>query len=295
MACELQLRCARRSQCRHGFLTRVTLGLLSVLGSAVVSAAAQQAHPPEYVIGPQDVLSVTVFGHSDLSRQFTVAADGTLSVPLIGRVTAAGQTPSAVEAELTKRLGDGFLKDPQVSVRVEAYRSQQVFVVGEVRQPGTLYLSGQETLIQVLARAGSTTQNAGKEILIIRPQRSTLPAGPLRPDQVTANEVLHVDLEQLQNGTLERTITLQNGDTVVVPTAETVYVLGQVRNPGAFTISSRLTVLQVLSLAGGVTDRGATGRIKIIRIVNGAKREIDAKLTDVVQSRDTVMIPEKYF
>ncbi len=261
---------------------------------AGVPARAQQA-PAEYVIGVQDVLSILVFGQPEMSRSFTVAADGAFNFPLIGRVSAGGLTIAALEAELTKRLADGFLIDPQVSVMVEGYRSQQVFITGEVRQPGAMYLAGPETLIQVLARAGSTTPNAAKEVLIIRPRDGSKVSGPQRPDQVPSNEVMRVDLEKLQTGTLERVITLQHGDTVHVPTAESVFVLGQVRSPGAYPLAGPLTVLQVLSLAGGVTDRGATGRVKIIRIVDGEEREIDARLSDLVQPRDTVRVPERFF
>lgn len=270
----------------------------SVLAGIAVLAHGLHAQtapePSEYRIGAQDVIAVVVFGEAELSRSFTVASDGTFNFPLIGRVTAAGLTASAIETDLTKRLADGFFRNPQVSVKVEEYRSQQVFVTGEVRQPGALFLSGQESLVQVLARAGSTTAGAANEVLIIRPRSGTA-AGPLTPDQTASNEVFRVDLEKLQTGTLSQVITLQHGDTVHVPTAESVFVLGQVRNPGAYPLSGQLTLLQVLSLAGGVTDRGAIGRVKIIRIVDGKERELDARLSDLVQPKDTVRVPERFF
>jgi polysaccharide export outer membrane protein len=94
--------------------------------------------PPDtdYTAGPQDVLEVTVFGESDVSGKFQVEADGTLNFPLIGRVRAAGLTLRAIERELHKRLSDGFLQNPQVSVSVGSFRSQRIFVVGEVMKPG---------------------------------------------------------------------------------------------------------------------------------------------------------------
>jgi polysaccharide export outer membrane protein len=265
----------------------------AVLVVAAVLGGAASGQTPEYLIGPHDVLDVTVWGHDDLTGRYVVAADGSFNFPLLGRVSAAGRTEAAIEKHLRDALADGFLKNPQVTVTVNTYRSRQVFVIGEVRQPGTFYLTGQETLIQILARAGSTTAAAGNEVLIVRPRHQR--EGPLRPDEVSPNEVIHVDLERLRSGELEDAIVLQHGDTVFVTEAETVYVLGQVRNPGRYSIAKGTTVLQVLSLAGGATDRGATNRIRITRQEDGRKREIRADLTDVVRPGDTVLVPERFF
>ena len=93
-----------------------------------------------------------------------------------------------------------------------------------------------------------------------------------------------------------RTPVLRDGDTIFIPRAESVYVFGQVKNPGAYVLQQRNTsVLQALSLAGGVTDRGSTGRIQIIRIVNGEKKEIGVKLADIVKPGDTIVVREKFF
>ena len=254
------------------------------------------AQTDEYVIGPDDVLDIVVWNQADLTGQFPVGSDGSLTFPLLGRVPAAGLTVRKLEQQLTQLLSEGFLRQPQVAVTIETYRSRQIFIVGEVREPGTFYLAGQETLMQALARAGSTTPTAGDEVLIVRPKVQAAAQGPLRPDE-QANEVVRVDLEKLQMGTLEHTIVLQHGDTIFVPKAETltVYVVGHVRNPGAYTLTKGLTVLQALSLAGGVTDRGATGRIRIVRQVNGEKREVRVALSDLVLPDDTVMVPERFF
>jgi polysaccharide biosynthesis/export protein len=266
-----------------------------VLVCVPIAAQTGASSPEGYVIGPQDVLQVTVWGHDDLTGRFVVGADGTLNFPFLGRVKAAGLTEAAVEADLTRQLGDGFIRNPQVTVTVETYRSQQVFVIGEVRQPGAFVLSGPETLIQVLARAGSTTPAAGSEVLIVRPRDMDAVTGPVRPDEVSPNDVVRVDLQKLRSGGLEETVVLQNGDTVFVPEAETVYVLGQVRNPGRYSLAQGATVLQVLSLAGGATDRGATNRIRITREVNGRRVERGVGLTDPVLPNDTIVVPERFF
>jgi protein involved in polysaccharide export with SLBB domain len=109
---------------------------------------------PDYTIGPQDVLAITSYDQADLSGKFTVEADGTFTYPLIERVRAGGLTLRQLEAQLRKQLVDGgFFKNPQITVAVESYKSQKVFVVGEVRLPGPYTLSGNMTLVEVLSRA----------------------------------------------------------------------------------------------------------------------------------------------
>ena len=111
----------------------------------VVSARAQErpaAAPSvtDYVVGPQDVLTITSYDQADLSGKFTLEADGTFTFPLIGRVNAGGLTLRALEGALKKRLkGEGFFNNPQITVSVETYRSQKIFVVGEVRTPGAIH------------------------------------------------------------------------------------------------------------------------------------------------------------
>src|SRR5581483_730694 len=107
--------------------------------------------------------------------------------------------------------------------------------------------------------------------------------------------IVRIDLGQLQQGVMSQNAWLQDGDTVFVPRAETIYVFGQVRSPGAYALRRDTTVVQALALAGGVTDRGATGRIRIIRIEKDKRREISAHLDDKVQPHDTIVVPERYF
>jgi polysaccharide export outer membrane protein len=105
-----------------------------------------------------------------------------------------------------------------------------------------------------------------------------------------------VNLRDLENGAFELNALLRDGDTIFVPRAQVIYVFGQVKNPGAYSLQQQsTTVLQALSLAGGVTDRGSTSRIKIIRIVDGDKKELKTKLTDMVLPGDTVVITERFF
>lgn len=272
-------------------VTGVCVVVALIAGALTDRVAAQVTN---YVVGPQDVLMITVFDQQDLSGKYTVDGDGSVSFPLIGRLKAGGLTLHEVEDALRTALADGFFRNPQVSVGVEQYRSQRVFVVGEVRAPGPYQLSGEMTLIEALARAGSTTEAAAGEAMIVRPKTAAAAAGPLLPEQQNA-DVIRVDIKELQSGRLSHNALLRDGDTIFVPRAEVVYVFGQVRNPGAYTVQKGTTVLQALSLAGGLTDRGATGRIRVARIVSGKKAEVRVKLEDLVEPGDTVIVPERFF
>ena len=256
------------------------------------TASGQQS---DYLIGSQDVLTITVYDQPDLSGNFSVEADGSFAYPLIGRVVAGGLTLRAVEAELKKQLSDGYLKNPQVSVAIEQYRSQRIFVMGEVRAPGTYQLTGDMTLIEALARAGSVTAEAGEEILVVRPPEGKPGTGPVLPTDDANADIIRVNLRELQSGLLSQNVPLQDGDTLVVLRAQSVYVFGQVKNPGAFAAEKGTSVLQALSLAGGVTDRGSTGRVYIVRTVDGKKKEFKAKLTDTVEPGDTLIVKERFF
>jgi polysaccharide export outer membrane protein len=259
-----------------------------------VSLWAQQS--PDYVVGPQDVLTITVWDQTDLSGKYTVEADGSFTFPLIGRVKAAGLTLRQIDAEMKNRLADGYFKDPQLSVSVDTYRSRKVFIVGEVRTPGTYTLTGDMSLIEALSRAGSTTPTASLEVVIVRAAEGKEVTGPTLPGQASAGSVVRVDLKDLQSGLSKQNVALKDGDTIFVPKAETVYVFGQVKNPGAYPLQSKeTTVMQALSLAGGVTDRGSTSRIKVMRVVDGVKKEVKVKLADLVQPGDTLVVPERYF
>jgi polysaccharide export outer membrane protein len=271
----------------------LTLLLLALVGSVIHAAHLQQ--PTNYVVGPQDILMITMFDQEDLTGKYPVDSDGTFTFPLIGRVKAGGLTLRQLEAELKRLLKDGFFKDPQLSVGVESYRSQKVHIVGEVRNAGTYSLSGDMSLIEAIARAGSTLPTSSGEALIVRQKPGVLADGPVMPNGENT-DVISVDLKALQSGALDQNVALQDGDTIFVPRAESVYVFGQVKSPGAYPLQQRnTTVLQALSLAGGVTERGATGRIKIVRVEKGKTIEIKALLTDLVRPGDTIMVPERFF
>lgn len=284
------LRDTLRTACLIVALATITVSFTSARSGSQRSGADGVA--PDYTIGAQDVLSITVFDQADLSGKYPVELDGTFSFPLVGRVTAGGMSVRQFENELRKKLSDGYFRNPQITVSVEQYRSQRVFIIGEVRAAGTYPLTGDMTLIEALAKAGSTSPAASDEVLVVRGQGAK---GPVLPGQASDTDIQRFNLKDLQSGTLAQNPNLRDGDTIYVARAELVYVFGQVKNPGSYAIKSDTTILQALSLAGGVTENGAMNRVKVIRILNGEKREVKVKLTDLVRPGDTVVVPERFF
>jgi polysaccharide biosynthesis/export protein len=274
-------------------LRSVSIAFLLAALLPVSRAQAQSSSAADYVIGAQDVLTIQVFDQADLGGRYTVEADGTFTFPLVGRVTAGGMTLRKFEAELKRKLADGYFKNPQVTVAVEQYRSQRVFVMGEVRNPGPVPLVGGMTLIEALARAGSTLPSSSGEVAIVRALQGA--KGPTLPDADKAAEMVRVNIRELERGSMKHNVDLHDGDTIFVPRAEAAYVFGQVKAPGAYAIQKDTTVMQALALAGGVTENGAMNRIKIVRLINGEKKEIKVKFTDIVKAGDTIIVPEKYF
>ena len=265
-------------------------GMLALPSGGPVGASVQP--DLDYVLGAHDVLQISVFNQEELSGLYTIGADGSFSFPLIGRIAADGLTVRAFEQALRDGLADGYFRDPQVIVSVAEYRSRQVFVVGEVRQPGAYPLTGEMNLIGLLATAGSTTASASSIAIVVRAGPST---APVLPDANDNAEVIRVDLGELQRGVLAHNVRLRDGDTVFVPRAETVYVFGEVRSPGQYPIETATTVLQALSMAGGSTEFGALNRVRVSRIVDGEQREFRVELDDVVQAGDTIIVPQRFF
>ncbi len=268
-------------------LVPCVLCLVAARGSAQTSA---------YTIGAQDVLTVTVWEHQDLSGRFSVEADGTISLPLIGRARIGGLTIQSAERSLEKLLADGYVKNPHVGIEVDQYRSHQVFVMGEVRQPGAIPFTGELTLLAALARAGGATERAGSEAVLVRPGDRADVSSPALPDTPgTSSRTMRIDLADLQRGGAGAAIDLRPGDTIFVSKAPTVFVSGEVSRPGEYPIRNETTLLQALALAGGVTDRGSAKRTRVVRVVNGRETEMDLKPNERVQAGDTIIVRERLF
>ncbi len=292
------------------FLSR----LLVLLGASV--STAQSTGPA--ALRPADVIDVVVLGQPALSADFVVDKDGGISYPLIGRVEVAGLSPTDLAKKLQSLLGAGFLRRPEVSVRVKEYRSRPVLVLGEVSRPGVFPLKGDRSLLTILAEAGGLTSNAGHELLVARPpegraglaieQFSSMPIVPglsdvarlsdseeLPPGAIKDSDLFRVSFRELMKGNDEQNVILEGGDLVYVPRAAQVFVTGQAARPAAFKFVDGMTVQDALQLAGGISDRGSLRRLKVVRFEAGKRREIKVQLTDLLKPGDTLNIGERFF
>lgn len=286
-------------------MTLTHLALVAVLiGQAQVPAPSPQVPPAPapaqaaavYDIGASDVLGIKVFGEEALSQTYTVDSDGSITFPLIGRFQVIGKSTREIEEELTKRLANGFLIRPQVSVEIAQYRSRSIYVLGEVRNPGRYTIQGPQTLLEVIAHAGSTTPAASNTIIVQRYKDGIAASvtDPALPDDGRTAEVMRVSLEDLREGRLMANILLQDSDTIIVPPAERYYVTGFVKQPGSFVLRPGMTVRQAIAEAGGLTERGSTRGIKIIRKdKDGRELELNADMSDLVQPNDTIRVRQR--
>jgi polysaccharide biosynthesis/export protein len=271
--------------------------LIAILLAASQSTRATSAPPSRmpdarstYTVGASDVLRITVFNEAELTGSFRIDNDGSIAYPLLGRLQVGGKTARQIEETLRKLLLDGYVRNPQVSVEVDQFRSRTIFVIGEVRSAGKYPLQGDMTLLEVLVLAGSVTTDASSEIVVLRP-RDTSVVGPVGPDDHV--EQIRANLDDMKLGKLSANIPLQDGDTIYVPTAERFYVSGHVRNPGSFKLLRGMTVQQAIAVAGGLTDRGSNRRIKIRRVEGNQPKLIDVKPTDIVLPGDTIIIAQR--
>jgi polysaccharide export outer membrane protein len=255
----------------------------TILVAVLLSVAAAAAGQATAKVAARDQLAITVFGVEDLSGKFLVAADGTVTYPHLGAVRVAGMDAAQVAADLTAKLKDaGLLLNPQITVELLQTPNKKVLVSGAVRSPGQLPFAGELTLFEALALAGSTTSDAGDLVLVMRSMAGT-----------EGGSVIEVSRTDLESGRLaEHNVALQDGDQIVVPRAQQVFISGQVRSPGAYTVPSGATVLQTLTLAGGLTDRGTMRGLKILR---DGKEVKNVKAETIVRPGDTIIVRASAF
>ena len=248
----------------------------------------------EYTIGAGDVLLVNVWGHEDLSREVVVSEKGTFSFPLIGGVEAAGLTIKELEARLGTLLSAGYLVNPYVTIRIKGFESKKVYVLGQVRSPGTYSLDKETSLIEIISRAGGVSDDAGWIIEVVRPSRKVHDK-PVTPEEAEKEEIIRVDVEGLLGGRPEDNIRIEGGDTIFVPKAAYYFIFGEVKTPGSFKLRRDTTVLKAIIMAGGFTDKASKRRIKIRRKEGEKTVKVRVKLDDPVLPQDTIIVPESFF
>ncbi len=294
-----------------------TLFRLALVCSTLASVSLAQTSDPS-ALRPADLIDVVVLGQPSLSADFVVDKDGGINYPLIGRVEAAGLSPSDLARKLQALLGAGFIRRPEVNVRVKEYRSRPVMVLGEVAKPGIYSLTGDRSLITILAEAGGLASNAGHEVMVARPpagsealaieQFSSVPIVPglsdvarlpnedeLPPGALKGSDIFKASFRELLKGNAEQNVILEGGDSIYVPQAAQIFVTGQATRPGSFKFIDGMTVQDALQLAGGTSDRGSIKRLKIVRFEDGKRREVKVQPTDLLQPGDTLNVGERFF
>lgn len=263
----------------------------------------EEASQGEYTIGAGDEIEVQVPTHAELQGHHVVGPDGKITLPIVGSISVSGQTREGAAQAITAAF-DQYYTEPHVAIQVTKYGSNRVIVVGRVASPGPIFFDTPPTLLEALAKSGAYNPKAGG---VVTPgaaptiNRCAIYRG--------SEQVLWVDLKQLfSGGTTAVDITLRRGDVVYVPDEQEnqVSVLGQVRRPGAITLGSDMRLVDVLTLAGGLTEDAASGKIRVLRPSTGMTREVafqdlvklhGAKDTaDIsLQNGDVIYVPQSGF
>ena len=282
---------------------------------AIERAPAAQAkspseRPPDaasgYVLGPGDQISVHVVNLDQINdKPVAVDLNGDIRLPMIGRVRVSGLTVAQVEAEVTGRLKTYVLR-PDVSISIAEFRSQPVSVIGAVKTPGVQQVQGRKTLVEMLSLAGGLDTTAGPTLKITRRREwGQIPLAGAADDPTGQFSLAEVRLKSILDAKdPEKNILVKPYDVISVPKADSVYVIGQVLKGGSFLLNDRedVTVLQALSMAGGLDRAAQPQNAKILRRRAGAserteiavnlKQIIDGKTSDVpMQPEDILFVP----
>jgi polysaccharide export outer membrane protein len=279
--------------------------LLIAAGSAVLLSSfvaagmpAQQpayqentAELPAYILGPEDQITIRALDAEEIDdKPVQVETNGYINVPLIGSLKVAGLTVQQVQAAVAGRLKT-YIRSPKVTVSVAEFRSQPVSVMGAVNNPGVHQLKGNKRLVEILSLAGGLRPDAGAVLKIARRKEcGPIPLPAAAEDATGQFSVAEISIKDILEATHpEENIPILPHDVITVPRAEMIYVIGEVNKSGGFVLNERksLSVLEALSLAGGIGRAAAPHRAKILRPVNGAagRTEVPVDLGKILEGR----------
>jgi len=254
-----------------------------------------QTPPPipadkDYIIGPEDVLEIQVWGNKDLNQTVFVRPDGRTSLPLVGEIGVAGKSVQQLQDHLTN-VYEKTVRGAVVTVIVKEIKSRPVYFIGGFGKPGVMQLTRELTLLQAISINGGVLPNADAE-------KGYLLRGDKR---------IPIDFNRLlQRGDLSQNPKLEPGDSVVVPLADSVYVNGEVKAPGAVKYTGDLTVLKALTQVGGLTPLASGSRVDILRGSAEKKERIRVDVDKMMRSpdenpdirlqpNDIIFVPQRLF
>lgn len=292
------------------FTTIASLSFSFFQGTA--RAAGQASGPAardtlsEYLLGSQDQLVIRVADLDETpNAPLRIDPSGNIDLPLIGPVHAAGLTVSELRAQLTEKFRK-YVHEPLVTVTVADFHSQPVTVVGAVKSPGVHQIEGPKRLLEILSMAGGLSDDAGSKVTITRELTSgPLPLPETRTDVGGRFTVAEIDMTTLMASTSpSKNIIIRPNDVVSVSRAEVVYVVGEVKKPGGYTLRSHATVsvLEALGMAEGLEKTASPKNARIMRVVGDGKNRaeiradismmMDGKSPDMsLQANDILVIP----
>ena len=229
------------------------------------------------LISKQDLLEITVFKVPDLSREIRVGNNGSITFPLIGSVHAHGLTPAQLERQIEQQLGKDFMNNPQVTVVVKESTKNRVTVEGAVRTPGVFPVTGDMTVLQAIALAGGLAEKADthRAVLLRRNFRGQISQQP-------------IDIAAIRQGRMQDLMLLQD-DRIVVPegTYNRFTVNGEVTNPGVFDLRDGMTIMQAVSMAGGLTAKADRKQAVLFRRdQSGNFRRYTVNLRNIAEGRE---------
>ena len=267
----------------------IVIVTVCALASAVVAQAQQGSPTPSgqlaqggvsdasYVLGPADVVEVAVLQRPDFTTKARISEDGTIQLPFLGRVTAAGKSSKQLSDEVALALKrGGYFAEPIVTVNVESYASRYVTVLGDVVNPGLVSVDRAYQLSEIIARVGGIKDNAA-DYIIFRPKN-----GPERRLRVNELAIAGADGDPY----------VSPGDKIYSPVAEQFFISGQVKSPGSYAVKQAMTVRMALSQGGGLTDLGSDHKIKITR---SGKTLTKVDLDSRVEAGDVIVVGERLF
>ena len=281
----------------HRAVAPVLFGLMALFAFLVPAPAAQAA---DYLLGPEDVIAVSVWLHPELERSVTVSADGNITLPPVGEIKAAGLSTKQLGERIADRLSAYLRQTTTVTVTVVTYMSRSVYVTGSVANPGRFGFERIPSIVEVLGSAGGALTGANLEAVQI-----------VRTENGLRRTLLADVASAMRDGDTSRLPELKAGDTVIisgvvqgtsaggeVSVGSGAAVLGEVTNPGLVSVGAGVDIWAVLAAAGGTTERADLRSVRVLTrtetgttvaahdlravLDNGSRAPVTIKTGDVV-------------